>query len=38
MNPASTSHSKNFYNFNTSAYSTDSMRVYNKSPSNVHYP
>ncbi|CAD8050163.1 unnamed protein product [Paramecium sonneborni] len=35
MNQASNSHSRNFYNYNGSAYSTDSMRVYSKSPKNA---
>ncbi|CAD8134757.1 unnamed protein product [Paramecium pentaurelia] len=35
MNQASSSHSRNFYNYNGSAYSTDSMRVYSKSPKNA---
>ncbi|CAD8051352.1 unnamed protein product [Paramecium sonneborni] len=35
MNQASNSHSRNFYNYNGIAYSTDSMRVYSKSPKNT---
>ncbi|CAK72404.1 unnamed protein product (macronuclear) [Paramecium tetraurelia] len=35
MNQASSSHSRNLYNYNGSAYSTDSMRVYSKSPKNA---
>ncbi|CAD8045888.1 unnamed protein product [Paramecium primaurelia] len=35
MNQASSSLSRNFYNYNGTAYSTDSMRVYSKSPKNA---
>ncbi|CAD8159254.1 unnamed protein product [Paramecium octaurelia] len=35
MNQASSSHSRNLYNYNGTAYSTDNMRVYSKSPKNA---